>query len=1019
MVRFLINRPVAVLMTFTAILVLSIFAAMRIPVSLLPDINIPIITVRIASPGTPALEMEQSVVKTVRLQLMQVPGLDDIESEARDGDATITLKFDYGADVDYLFVEVNEKIDMAMAYLPRSISRPRVIKASATDLPVFNLNIMLKDSSGSNPEQMLGLSQLASNVFRKRLEQLPEVAFVDITGTVTPELEIRPIDARIVPLNISSTEVERAIKESMIDIGSIKVREGQLVFNVIVDSRVKHPDDLKHIPIRVGTRVFELGELAEIGIKPERAQGVFYYNGKPAVCLPVVKQTTARISDLKQQTDRLIGLFRAESPRLAFDISHDQSVILSLSLSNLRNSLIVGIILAVGAIFLFLGDLRSPTLMAVTIPVSLVISIMIIYLMGLSVNIVSLSGLILGVGMMIDNSIVVIDNITQWRLRGYSLEESTVAGTNEVIRPLLSSMLTTCAVFLPLVFLSGLSGALFYDQAVAVSVGLLISFFVSITLLPTVYFRLNSRGNGKWVEKAGYINLEDKYEKGFRYLFSRRRTFFAVLVAFVLLSPFYFKRIAKRQMPELTRSETIVNVSWGNNISVEENALRCNALRERLIGLYNQTAFLIGKQQLLLSKGLDMDESDASLYFRCDSPGQLAALKDSISKYFQENHPQITTHFASPETVFDRIFPAPEAKLVVQVYDSRHNTIPDQKTLDDVYSSIMADAPQAQVERIPMRNTLRLRINHEVATLYKVSTPDIQEALEVALQSNQIGQLTFEQQVIKIVYGNPPAQLDRVLATSHVTNKDGSAIPLRGLLTQEESMEYRSIFGGKGGAYIPIRVNAPDNAIARIQNSLRLNDLKSDQFSVAFAGEYLNSKRVLWELLVVLSVSVLLLFFILAAQFESLVQPLLVLLEIPLDLVGVILLLWVSGQSLNLMSLIGLVVMGGIVVNDSILKIDTTNRLRVQGYALMAAIEEAGRRRLKPIIMTSLTTILALVPILFGRDLGSELQQPLAIATIGGLLIGTFFSLYLIPMIYWRIYRKTNSRHQQVRPKSI
>jgi multidrug efflux pump subunit AcrB len=268
------------------------------------------------------------------------------------------------------------------------------------------------------------------------------------------------------------------------------------------------------------------------------------------------------MSDLKKASHALIEQFKTDYPELSISLSHDQTKILDYSITNLRNSLIAGVILAISVMFLFLGDFRNPVLMGITIPVSLIVGMMFFHLTNLSVNIVSLSGLILGVGMMIDNSIVVIDNITQWRARGIALHDAVVDGTNEVIRPLLSSMLTTIAVFVPLVFLSGISGAMFRDQALAVSIGLGVSFWVSITLLPTIYYRLNINKANSWRPKSGLIPLEHSYKKGFNLVFNNRKLFLLIALIIIALTPTLFLSIEKRQMPELTRIETVANISW-------------------------------------------------------------------------------------------------------------------------------------------------------------------------------------------------------------------------------------------------------------------------------------------------------------------------------------------------------------------------------------------------------------------------------------------------------------------------
>ena len=1003
MVKFLINRPIAVLTSFFALILLGAFSAFLLPISLLPPIDIPEITIRVSYPSIPALEVEQSIVSPMRMQLQQVSGLRDMQSETRDGEAIIRLTFDYGSSIDYLFVEVNEKVDMAMGYLPREVERPRVIKASASDLPVFNINLTLVDTASSSTESMLELSNLAKTVIRKRLEQLPEVALVDITGTLKPELVITPNAHRTLALGITPQQVEQAIRQSLSGLGSVRVREGQLIFDVVIEQGVKRPSDIGAIPLRFGSRIFRLDELALVQLLPARATGSFYYNGAPAICMPVVKQSSARMSNLHQSAMALVKQMEADYPQVAFSVSNDQTLILDLSMQNLKSSLVIGVLLAIGAMFFFLGDFRSPILMAVVIPVSLVISMMVFHLAKLSVNIVSLSGLILGVGMMIDNSIVVIDNIGQWRHRGMSLHDAVTGGTNEVIRPLLSSMLTTCAVFIPLVFLSGISGAMFYDQAMAVSVGLFISFMVSITLLPTVYYAINRRKQHK--ELKPLFHLEDRYESGFQRVFRAKRFVYILIALLLVFSPWFFSHIEKRQMPELSQVETLVSITWEQNLSHAENSARCAKLQHELKHLFVEAAAYVGRQDLLLARGLEMGENQALLYLRTTSAPNLKGLEGQVREWFSA-YPQATVSFAAPETVFERVFPKSEAPLVASIASVDGSSIPSRNEINKLIDLIGQWSPRAVVRTVPEQRQLYLKLNAEAMALYGVTAQQVQSVVEVALRSRSVGRLPFEQMVIPIVFGKEPASLNSILATEYITMQKGELIPLRSVVSVEEGLGYRSLYGDKSGAFIPIYIDAPSADLERIHKELSLAGVANPKQEIRFTGDFVSSQHLVNELALVLLVSVLLLYFILAAQFESLVQPLIVLIELPIDLAGALIVLWLFGGTLNLMSMIGLVVMGGIIVNDSILKIDTINSLRRSGMPLLAAISEAGLRRLKPIVMTSLTTVLALVPLLWGSDLGSELQQPLALTTIGGMVLGTMVSLYVIPLVYWAIYRK-------------
>lgn len=489
MIKFLLQRPIAVLMAFTACFIVGLVTYFTIPVSLLPDIAIPEITVQVSGQNTSARELENTVVKTIRQQLMQVASLRDIHSETRDGAAIIRLNFDFGTNTDLAFIEVNEKIDAAMNYLPREVERPRVIKASATDIPVFCLNLTLKSDSAYseiNEGSFLDLCQFAETVIKRRIEQLPEVAMVDVTGILKRQLQIVP-DMKLLKMSeITLDDLEAALTSNNIEPGSMTVRDGYYEYNIKFSTLLRTPEDVENIYIRKNNHIFQLKDLARISVVPEKETGASLSNGKRAVTLAVIKQADENMDNMKEALAEVTDYFASVYPDIDFSVSRNQTELLDYTISNLKQNLSLGFLFICIVAILFLGDIKSPAVIGLSMVVSLIISFLFFYLCKMSLNIISISGLILALGMMIDSSIIVTENITQYRTRGDSLEEACNKGTTEVITPMLSSTFTTIAVFVPLVFMSGIAGAIFFDQAFAVTVGLMVSYFTGIMLLPVL-----------------------------------------------------------------------------------------------------------------------------------------------------------------------------------------------------------------------------------------------------------------------------------------------------------------------------------------------------------------------------------------------------------------------------------------------------------------------------------------------------------------------------------------------------
>lgn len=644
MVRFLIQRPIAVLMAFTACFIIGLVTYFTIPVSLLPDIAIPEITVQVSGQNTSARELENTLVKPIRQQLMQVAGLKDIESETRDGNGVIRLSFEFGTNTDLAFIEVNEKIDAAMSTLPREMERPRVVKASATDIPVFCLNLTLKGPDDETA--FLDLCQFAENVIKRRIEQLPEVAMVDVTGVVGRQLQIVPDMNKLETSGITLQELESVLANNNIEPGSMTVRDGYYEYNIKFSTLLRTLDDVRQIYLRKNGRIFQLKDLAKVSIVPEKETGVSMSDGKRAVTLAVIKQSDESMDRLKNALGDVTEYFAAVYPDINFSITRNQTELLDYTISNLKQNLSLGFLFICIVAVLFLGDIKSPLVIGLSMVVSIVTSFSFFYLFHMSLNIISLSGLILALGMMIDSSIIVTENIAQYRGRGDSLEEACIKGTSEVITPMLSSTLTTIAVFFPLVFMSGIAGAIFYDQAFAVTVGLLVSYFTGIMLLPVLYKLVYSIPeinhplfSFKFSSLVKEHTLDRFYDRGVDFIFSHKKATWLGIILTFPLCVYLFYAIPKSRMPEIDQNELIVQLEWNENIHLDENRSRIASLMEEAEKIGARHTAYIGQQQFLLNTERELSVSEAELYFKTEKTDQIQPLQQAISQWIGRHYP--------------------------------------------------------------------------------------------------------------------------------------------------------------------------------------------------------------------------------------------------------------------------------------------------------------------------------------------------------------------------------------------
>lgn len=1001
MVRFLIHRPVAVFMVTMVFLILGSVAINKIPVSLMPNLDVPEITVQINYKNNTAREIETNVIRPLRNQLLQVSNLKNIESQTRDGSSTLKLLFKHGTKIDYAFIETNEKLDASIQNFPRDLERPKVIKASITDIPVLNLTVSLENEYSD--KKFLAFSEFAETVIKKRIEQLPDIAIADLSGQIKSEVIIVPKLDLIRHLGVSISQISNTIKENNFDFGDLQIQNGAYQFNLRFSNPLKSKKDIEEIYLKINQKIFQLKDIADVKFKPQENSGMIYFNGKRAVVFSIVKQSDAQMSSLKNELDLLIESFKTEYGDISFQTSQDQTKILNLSINNLKTSLYIGGVLAILMMFVFLGDFKSPLIIFISIPVSLMMTILLLYILGLSINIISLSGLILGVGMMIDNSIIVIDNITQRIEAGSDLKEACIKGTNDVISPLISSVLTTCSIFLPLLFLSGITGALIYEQALAVSIGLSCSLIISITLIPVCYNLLNSGEYfiERWSNSIPYISLIESWHQK-TYLFFKKRKYIIFGISFVsiLLMIVLFIIMPYSQLPNFKQKDTILSIDWNENINVNQNQIRINELVNGLDGVKNSFAE-IGEQSYLMQNKKIMSSEEARLYIEAKNYNSLIFIKNSVVKSFQDKFPLAKIEFKTTRNVFQYIFGSNNENLITQVYSRISSEVPEINDLPNIRKLIN----NSDNIEIPLKQNTKLEILYDKLLLYNVDYNNLKDELKTAFNDNYIDNLKISQKYIPIKINYNISSIKKSINQLTVANRDSIQIPIRNLLIINKGQTYKTIHANKVGEYLRFESVVANNEIENVISTVEKRFENNSRFAVMFTGSWFNLKELKIELLYVVIVSILLLYFILAAQFESLIQPIIILIEIPIDIGASLFLLFLFNQSINVMAAIGIVVMSGIIINDSILKIHTINQLRKTGHSIDNAIKLGGQLRLKPILMTSITTILALIPFLFIGGLGAELQKPLAITVIGGMFLGTFISLYFIPIIYKKIVR--------------
>ncbi|KEO73444.1 efflux RND transporter permease subunit [Anditalea andensis] len=1010
MVRFLLTRPIAVTMTFLALIIFSVIVFRTLPISLLPPIDVPQIVVKVNYANASPDAIEQNVLRPIREGLITLNGLEGMESKAGSEVGTVRLTFEYGTKMELAYIDVNEKIDRLTNSLPAGLTRPQVIRINTNDIPVVRMQVIPK--SGVDHAEV---TLLTENILKKRLEQLEGVSLVDINGKKSRVITVNTDKAALNALKMTEENVINAIQSGNSDLPGISVEDGQFRYYLRLATRVDHPDDIKRLPVRSEDgSVIDLGRVASVQYEMEKAMGFHLYEEKEALVVTVHKQAAAKMNELLPRIYDAVELFRDDYPQVDFDLTQDQSTLLNAGISNLQTSLVFGGLFAFGVLFIFMGNYRTPIIIGISLPTSLIISFLVFYFFDISINVISLSGLALGLGMLIDNAIIVLDNITRKRKEGLPLFEACVEGVNEVMSALISSVLTTLAVFIPLIFLSGISGALFYDQAVSVAAILFVSLMVAFILLPLLYWLFfRSRALEEIKEDSRlFVWVLAGYKKVYKRIFKRRKLSLGILILMIPVLLLVSQLLAVEGLPPIEKLDAIVEIDWNEPIGAQQNRDRIVEILSSMEGTYLKSESDVGVRQFLLYDG-ENSLQQATLYFLFEDQNEKKSRMEGLRQLLTGNYPEAAVNIVDAPNAFDQLFSSDMPFYEVRWKDLKSKKPIPGAQMDDYLKAFPVtqweDGPGLQKE-----SSVIFKLNLEKLALYGVNPAHFQDKLQKLFGNFNITDIKRFGEITPILLKEDQTNFEQLLTSNSVRGKDGLEYGLHNFIEFTYEDQFKFITADKTGVYQSVSL-AGSNLTGYNQDIRNWGN--NNQLSIDFSGQYFRDRETIQQLIGILMVAVLLLYFILAAQFENFVQPLIVIFTLPLGIGGAFLVLLFTGTSLNVMSAIGLVVMLGIMVNDAILKIDTVNRLRAKHITttslsrsdiLERALYEAGEIRLKPILMTSITTILALLPVVFSAGLGADLQRPLVFSVIGGLTIGTFTALYFVPLAYWFVTPKTS-----------
>lgn len=996
-------------MSVFALCVLGVIGYNVLPVSLLPDIPVPEINIRVDAPGKSAKDIESVAVTPIRRQLLTVDGIETITSKSAENYGNISLRFSFDTNIDVALININEKIYKITENFPAGFEMPKVFRSNATDIPVEYVIMTLRDDMPNRPtdtDAFIEMSGLCENVIARRLEQLPGVAMVDMDGLMKKEVQIKPRTAYTSEAGITAKDIVSAVKSHKVRPVSMMVRDGVFEHTIYLENSLSTLKDIADVNVRKNGRLYRVGDICDLSVTPRDETGQSVYMGKRCIAMRVIMKHGAKVNNLKKELTSSLENFAKMYPEIEFHESQDQTEVLNYSIRTLKENFLLSLVLMFAVAFIFMGDLTTPVATAICMASSLIIGFIAFFIFDISLNILSLSGLILVVGMMIDNILITSENITRHRQAGESLMRSCALGCSEMVTPMLSSTLTTVVVFVPLVFLSDLAGALFFDQALSITIGLLVSYFIAILLLP-VLFMLLGRDGGLLSRISHHAKFSRRltqwmfrtYDRIMDGFYRIRKPVLVITLLSLLLCFVGYRLLPKSQMPETDKREAMLKLTWTTGTSLEENSRRTHLLLERFAPMAQEMSASIGNKSYLIDGKEMQSANQVEIYLKTDSPKTLSLCTDSIERYISEVYPGTVSDIASADNIFDRLFTSAQAPVVVKVYSNQWDNPSFLRDISRIGNAV-GEATGLPVPGAVTGREMTLTYDREAMEAFDVSYDAVMSELISSTGNTDVTSLSGSEYT-PVVLKSGMEDWEKYLSQTTVIARNGQTeIPLSYLIHVDYTEGLPEIRSDMKGVMYPLDFypqSDEEGIVEKLRSEVLVQhpDIRTD-----IGGSIIEQNSTFTSLLWIFLLAVVMMYFILCVQFESFLQPLVVLAEIPIDVSFAFLMLWICDYSFNIMSGIGIIASCGIIVNDSILKLDAINNLVARGIPPHEAVHIAGKQRIRPIVMTSLTTIIAMVPFFFTSDLGSELQQPLALSMISTLSVGTVVSLFVVPLLY-------------------
>jgi HAE1 family hydrophobic/amphiphilic exporter-1 len=1009
-----VRRPIFTAMITLMVVVLGAVSLDRLRIDMLPDVELPTVSVRTEYEGASPEVIERLVTQILEEIVATVPGVEEITSESSEGSSSLNVRFAWGTDLDAAAIELQSQIESEIDELPDDIVRPRVRKFDVASFPVVILGI----SSRLDP---VALTELVENEVRYRFARAPGVAQVDVWGGYTREVRIELDPDRVNALGIPLDQVLGAVRDANLDRPAGKLEEGRHEVTLRAPAEFVDLDEIRNTVIfEQEGAVVTLQQVAEVHDTYEKLTRLVRVDGERGIRVAIRKQADANTVEVSRNILEQVEAVNAAYPQIRVAAVSNQGNFIERSISNVARSVLYGGGLAVLVLLFFLRNLRSTLVISLAIPISVVGTFALIYFGGFTLNLMTLGGLALGVGMMVDSSVVVLENVFRRRAEeGEDVRTAAVAGAREVSTAIVASTITTLVIFLPLAFVRGVAGVLFRELAYVIVFALTCALFVALSLVPMLASRLipeSTRPPGRLARTAegGFAALDE----GYRGVLAGalRRPWLTVLgataalAASLLLAPY----VGTELLPPSDEGEVRVTgeMAIGTRLDLVDRQTRrmeeivLPAVPEAVSSVVtvgasgrNPDASSQGEIALTLVPASQRQRSNLAIAndLRARLMGQIPGM-------------EIRTRAPQGQFLLERVIGREEGlEIEVRGYELETLGALAQRAADILRAHpALTDVDVSQEEGVPEQ---AIRIDRDKVADLGLSVRDVSEALQTAFAGSRAGEYRAGGNSYRILVQLADAEkrsIEEVLDLT-LSTPSGDAVALRNLVTAEKGRGPLVIERRNQQRLVTVHATVLGRDLGSIAREVQaeLDRVpRPANHELVVAGTIEEQEEAFRELLVSFALALVLVYMVLACQYESLRDPLVVMLSVPLAAIGILVTLFLTDTTFNVQTYIGCIMLGGIVVNNAILLVDQAGRLVADGATARDAALEAGRRRLRPILMTTLTTVLALVPLAIGIGEGADAQAPLARTVVGGLAASTLITLVLVPAVYTLFHRR-------------